>query len=75
MTGFALNVLVWSAIALGVASIILTALIVVRLERDNWPHGYGRLCPDPQCACGRSAARRSARRMDRLIAKGPRRAR
>ena len=75
MTAFALTVLVWSAIALTAATIILAALIVLRLERDNWPHGYGRICPAPHCACSRSAARRSARRMDHLIAKGSRRAR
>lgn len=66
MTGLALTALLWSAIALFVASIILAALIVLRVERDNWPHGYGRLCPAPHCACSRSAARRAARRMYRL---------
>lgn len=58
MSDFGITVLVWSAAALAVASIILTAIIVLRLEHDRWPHGRDRVCPDPRCPCWKSTARK-----------------
>lgn len=55
MTG-TLAAIVGAAIILGAASITLTAVIITHLQRQKWPHGRHRICPDPGCPCWASAA-------------------